>query len=45
MSDSSNGSHEFRLQGAPTQVVDATKVDRPRAVAAATERSRQLGAS
>jgi len=44
MSDSSNGSHEFRLEGAPTHVVDARRVDRPRAVAAAAELLEALGA-
>jgi GTP cyclohydrolase I len=46
MSDASgsNGSHEFRLEGAPTQVVDTTRVDRPRAVAAAAELLEALGA-
>jgi len=46
MSDASrsNGSHEFRLEGAPTQVVDTTQVDRPRAVAAAAELLEALGA-
>jgi GTP cyclohydrolase I len=46
MSDASgsNGSHEFRLESAPTQVVDTTRVDRPRAVAAAAELLEALGA-
>ena len=42
--DRSNGSHELRLEGSPTQVLDATHVDRARAVAAATELLDALGA-
>ena len=46
MSDGSqsNGSHEFRLEGSPTHVLDATRVDYPRALAAATELLEALGA-
>ena len=46
MSDASrsNGSHEFRLEGSPTHVLDATNADRARAVAAATELLDALGA-
>ena len=46
MSDASgsNGSHEFRLEGAPNQVLDASHVDRARAVAAASELLDALGA-
>src|SRR5687768_17043191 len=46
MSDASrsNGSHEFRLEGSPTLGVDPTHVDRPRAIAAATELLEALGA-
>lgn len=40
----SNGHREFRLEGSPTQVLDATRVDRDRAVAAATELLEALGA-
>jgi GTP cyclohydrolase I len=42
--DRSNGRHELRLEGPPTQVLDATHVDRARAVAAATELLDALGA-
>ena len=46
MSDASrsNGSHEFRLEGTPTKVLDATHVDRTRAIAAAAELLEALGA-
>ena len=46
MSDGSqsNGSHEFRLEGSPTHVLDATNVDYPRALAAATDLLEALGA-
>jgi GTP cyclohydrolase I len=46
MSDASrsNGSHEFRLEGSPTHVLDPSHVDRPRAVAAAAELLDALGA-
>ena len=40
----SNGSREFRLEGSPTRVLDASHVDRERAVAAATELLEALGA-
>src|SRR5688572_19538303 len=46
MSDASrsNGSHEFRLEGSPTRGLDPTHVDRPRAIAAASELLDALGA-
>jgi GTP cyclohydrolase I len=46
MSDDSrsNGSHEFRLEGSPTRVLDASHVDRARAVSAAAELLDALGA-
>ena len=40
----SNGSREFRLEGPPTGVLDASNFDRARAVAAATELLEALGA-
>src|SRR5918996_336291 len=43
-SSGSNGHREFRLEGSPTQVLDATHVDRERAVAAAAELLEALGA-
>ncbi len=43
-SSGSNGHRELRLEGPPTQVLDATHVDRARAVAAATELLDALGA-
>ena len=39
----SNGSHEFRLEGSPTQVLDPANVDYERALAAATELLEALG--
>jgi GTP cyclohydrolase I len=47
MSDTSrsNGSHEFRLEGSPTRVLDPTHIDRERALAAATELLKALGAN
>ena len=46
MSDrpSSNGSHEFRLEGSPTRVLDPSNVDYDRALAAAKELLEALGA-
>src|SRR5687768_15825523 len=46
MSDASrsNGSHEFRLEGSPTRGLDPAHVDRPRAIAAASELLEALGA-
>ena len=46
MSDrpSSNGSHEFRLEGSPTQVLDPSHVDYERALAGAKELLEALGA-
>ena len=46
MSDASrsNGSHEFRLEGSPTHVLDPSHVDRARAVAAAADLLDALGA-
>jgi GTP cyclohydrolase I len=40
----SNGSHEFRLEGSPTEVLDVTHIDYPRALEAATELLEALGA-
>jgi GTP cyclohydrolase I len=40
----SNGSHEFRLEGSPTKVLDVTHIDYPRALEAATELLEALGA-
>ncbi len=42
-SSRSNGSHEFRLEGSPTQVLDPANVDYERALAAATELLEALG--
>jgi GTP cyclohydrolase I len=44
MSDGSNGSHEFRLEGSPTEVLNTSRIDRARAVAAATDLLEALGA-
>ena len=41
---SSNGSHEFRLEGSPTHVLDPAHVDYERALAAAKELLDALGA-
>ncbi len=41
---SSNGSHEFRLEGSPTHVLDPAHVDYERALAAAKELLEALGA-
>ena len=43
--DGSNGRHEFRLEGSPSQLLDVTHVDRPRALAAARELLEALGAN
>lgn len=43
-SSQSNGSREFRLEGSPTQVLDVTRIDYPRALEAATELLEALGA-
>jgi GTP cyclohydrolase I len=40
----SNGSREFRLEGSPTQLLDVTHIDYPRALEAATELLEALGA-
>ena len=42
---SSNGSHEFRLEGSPTHVLDPAHVDHERALAAAKELLEALGAN
>ena len=39
----SNGSHEFRLEGSPTRVLDPAHIDRGRALSAATELLEALG--
>ncbi|MGH2837554.1 MAG: GTP cyclohydrolase I FolE [Thermoleophilaceae bacterium] len=41
---SSNGSHEFRLEGSPTRVLDPSHVDYERALAAAKDLLEALGA-